>query len=125
MIDGVTFKVGAQSHTLRLTTMAMVRLERSTGLKTHELMDDLKTGVSVEFVSHAFAAGLNDGKGMDMEDAAEIMDELGGAFGGPMQIALDAFTLALPQPVESPEGGDAEKPKGKSAAGKRKPVPKT
>lgn len=118
MIDGVTFKVGGTAHTLRMTTMAMVRVEKALGAKISDILADLPKGLSAEFVHAAFAAGLNDGKGMEAEEAGAVLDAFGGIFGGAGQIVTDALTLALPKRAEpAPEPGpDAEVPQ----AGKRK-----
>lgn len=107
MIDGVSFKVGSTTHVLRLTTMAMVRLETTMNMKINNLVVAAAKGFSAQFLLAAFAAGLNDGKGMDMEEAAAVLDEFGGVFGGAGPIVADALSLALPpQPDPVPEPGD-------------------
>lgn len=118
MIGSVTFKAGAAQHVLRLSTGAMVRLERENGKSIHELMERLQDGVSVGFLAGMFQQMMNDGGGATEDEAFDLIDQLGGPLKAVEQISA-AVEAAFPQPEDGADGaGDGAK-KGNAKPARR------
>lgn len=112
-------KVGKKTHKLKASTLAQARLEdMCDGAPIGQILEQLVTGSGgVSLVLKAWAAFLDDGKGVEIEEAAEILDALGGAnpaaehLGKTLQIAFPFLRddEAGDQPAEG-DAGKAESP---------------
>ncbi|MEQ3679213.1 hypothetical protein [Pseudophaeobacter sp.] len=122
MISSVTKKVGKKTLKLKLSTRALVRLEAENGGKPFaDLMDDLLKGNGgVTLVASVLAAGLDDGKGIDLDGAYDMMDAAGG-FRELMPMISEAIGCAFPsmKAALDDEGADVEGA-GEAEAGKAK-----
>lgn len=117
MINSATMKLGKKTLKLKFTTRALIRLETENGgASFDELLDKLITGKGgVTLVASALAAGLNDGKGIDQEQALDLIDQAGG-FRKLMPLIGEAIGAAFPMKAEADEPGEA----GEADAGKGK-----
>lgn len=115
MISSATMKLGKKTLKLKFTTRALIRLETENGgASFDELLDKLITGKGgVTLVASALAAGLNDGKGIDQEQALDLIDQAGG-FRKLMPLIGEAIGVAFPMRTEVEETGEA----GEADAGK-------
>ncbi|CUH68695.1 hypothetical protein TG4357_03742 [Thalassovita gelatinovora] len=97
MISSVDVKsaAGAVVTTLRLSTKAMVRLERENGIPIHQVLQKLDKEGSVDLVAGIFAAAMNDGKGGAEDDAYDAIDEVGGTVDAVVFVG-EAIGLAFP-----------------------------
>ncbi|WP_109468889.1 hypothetical protein [Albibacillus kandeliae] len=96
MISTVSVKVGKKTHKLKVSTRAQVRLEEEQGKPIGEILDQLISGAGgVKLVSAAWAACLNDGAGVEVEEAMDVLDQLGGANAAAIYLA-DAMRKAFP-----------------------------
>ncbi|UWQ29916.1 hypothetical protein [Leisingera sp. M523] len=120
VISTHSVKVGKKTHKLKATTLAQARLEEVRGgIPISEVLNQLFDGSGgVNLAIDAWAAFLDDGKGVEREDAAEILDALGGAnaagehLGKCLQIAFPALK-ALEEgenALAGDEAGNVESP---------------
>lgn len=80
MISTVSVKVGKKTHKLKVSTRAQVRLEDEQGKPIGDILDQLISGAGgVRLIIAAWAAFLDDGKGVETEAAMDVLDDLGGA----------------------------------------------
>lgn len=118
MISSVEVKAGGKTHRLKLSTSAMVRLER----KFDQRMADILTGLDGEGKGVDFLAGfaielVNDGAGLADADEQAIwdhLDELGGLFALMPKIS-EAVQLAFPA-----EDGEGDTQPEKAGNGRKK-----
>lgn len=116
MISTHSVKVGKKTHKLKASMRAQVRLEEETGKPIGEILSQLLSGAGgVTLVSQAWAAFLEDGAGVELDDALDLLDALGGAnaAGEHLSKALqNAFPFLREEEGEGGEGdaGNAESP---------------
>ncbi|WP_139792998.1 hypothetical protein, partial [Pseudophaeobacter leonis] len=79
MISSATMKVGKKTLKLKLSTRALVRLEAEQGGKPfNEVLETILGGSGgVTLMASVMAAGLDDGKGLELDEAYEP-DRCGG-----------------------------------------------
>lgn len=77
MISGVTVDVGGASETFRMTTRAMMAIEDHFDKGLVEALQGLEAGFRVGDLVRLLSECANDGKGVNMERASEIVDALG------------------------------------------------
>lgn len=117
MINHVKIKVGKVTHKLKFSTAALMRMEEDNDGKPFDvLMDRLITGKGgASLVVSALAAGLNDGKGVEREKAAALVDALGGVR-KVVPFVGDAIAVAFP--VEAAEAdADPDEAAGENTGG--------
>jgi hypothetical protein len=115
MISTVEVKVGKAVHKLKLSVRAQYRLEEATGQPIGELLVKLHTGDGgVRLVAQCLAETLNDGAGAPLDDAFDLLEEMGGApnFTPHLSKVLNA---AFPAPADAK--GDEEAEGGEETAG--------
>lgn len=112
MISSVMIEVGGEQHALRLTTRAMLTLERRFDKRINEILEDLRNGIGVAFVVDFFGAVMNDGAGADEDRALAMIDAAGGPF-SVMEKVTEVIEAAFPEVKAA--AGNAK------AAGKTKP----
>lgn len=114
VISTHSVKVGKKTHKLKASTLAQARLEEMCdGAPIGQLLEKLITGSGgVSLVVKAWAAFLNDGKGVEMEEAGEILDALGG-----VQSAAEHLGKALQIAFPFLQEGDGDQP-AEDGAGK-------
>lgn len=116
MISTHSVKVGKKTHKLKASMRAQVRLEEETGKPIGEILNQLLSGAGgVKLVSRAWAAFLDDGAGVDLEDALDLLDALGGANAAGEHLAKaleNAFPFLREDEADGDEGGagNAESP---------------
>lgn len=81
MIGAVT----VEGYAFRMTTRAMMQIERDTGEGIVESAAKLETGFSVTTLVAMLAACMNNGDGASKDDAASFIDQHG------FQVAADAL----------------------------------
>lgn len=109
MISSVPMKVGKKTHKLKVSIKAQMRLEKEHGKPMGDLLEVLISGAGgVCMVVSAMAAFLDDGKGVDEDAAADVVEALGGS-GAVTQYMAEALQVAFPflKPGEGGEDGDA------------------
>ncbi|KIC54499.1 MULTISPECIES: hypothetical protein [unclassified Leisingera] len=108
MISTHTVKVGRKTHKLKASTLAQARLEQLQGGKPiGDLLEHLIDGSGgVNLVIDAWAAFLDDGKGVEREEAAKILDALGGANAAAVHLG-ECLSIAFPF-LKAEEGEEAE-----------------
>ena len=107
MISTVSVRAGKRAHKLKLSTRAQVRLEAEEGKPIGEIVQRLITGAGgVTLVASAWAAVLEDGAGVEREEAMAVLDALGGANAAAGHLA-EVLAKAFPA-LADPEEGDAE-----------------
>lgn len=80
MISTVAVKVGKKTHKLKVSTRAQLRLEEEQGRPIGDILEDLISGAGgVKLIIAAWAAFLEDGKGVEADAAMDVLDALGGA----------------------------------------------
>lgn len=116
MISSVCVKVGKKTHRLKVSMAAQERLEIERNQPIGDIMEALIEGSGgVRLVISAWAAFLDDGKGVEREEAMRVLDALGGA-----NAASPPFAEALQKafPVLAPdETADADADTGQDKAG--------
>ncbi|MEQ3671530.1 hypothetical protein [Pseudophaeobacter sp.] len=120
MISSATHKVGKKTLKLKLSTRALVRLEAEQGGKPfNELLEQILTGAGgVTLVASVLAAGLDDGKGIELDAAYELIDAAGG-YRELMPLLSDAVGCAFPELAPaSGEAGETDEEAGEASAGK-------
>lgn len=117
MISSVPVKVGKKSHKLKVSIRAQVRLEKEHGKPIGDVLDQLISGAGgVTLISSAWAACLNDGAGVELEEAMDVLDHIGGANAASPYLS-EALQNAFPflqgddKPSEE-EAGNSETPEG-------------
>jgi len=80
MISSVSVKVGKKTHKLKVSMAAQERLEIERCQPIGDIVEALIDGSGgVRLVISAWAAFLDDGKGVEREEAIQVLDALGGA----------------------------------------------
>ena len=80
MISTVSMKVGKKTHKLKLSVGAQLRLEEETGKPIGDLLDGLLSGSGgLTLIKSALAACMDDGKGVEDEDALSVLEDMDGA----------------------------------------------
>jgi len=109
--------VGKKTHKLKVSMAAQERLEIEEGGKSiGDILEALIDGSGgVRLMISAWAACLNDGKGVEREEAMELLDDLGGANAG-MPYFAKALQKAFPflepaKPGDTAAAADAGKAK--------------
>lgn len=78
MISTVYFEAGGQRLPMKLSSRAMVRIEQSLGQGILKVFDHLQgESFSMGSLAQILAALMNDGKGADIEEALDLIDEVG------------------------------------------------
>ncbi len=118
MISSATHKVGKKTLKLKLSTRALVRLEAEHGGKPfNELLEQILTGAGgVTLVASVLAAGLDDGKGIELDAAYELIDAAGG-YRELMPLVSEAVGCAFPA-LQGGDEGEASEEAGEASAGK-------
>jgi hypothetical protein len=127
MISSATHKVGKKTLKLKLSTRALVRLEAEQGGKPfNEVLEQILGGKGgVTLMASVMAAGLDDGKGIDLDAAYELIDAAGG-YRKLMPLLSEAVGCAFPElaPASAEdaetneEAGEAGEEAGEARAGK-------
>ncbi|MFC4214324.1 hypothetical protein ACFP4H_23655 [Pseudophaeobacter arcticus] len=80
MIRSASMKLGKKTLKLKFSTRALIRIEAENGGQSFDtLLDQLITGAGgVTLMASALGAGLNDGKGIDSDQALDLIDQAGG-----------------------------------------------
>ncbi|WP_417699878.1 hypothetical protein [Pseudophaeobacter sp.] len=80
MIRSASMKLGKKTLKLKFSTRALIRIEAENGGQSFDtLLDQLITGSGgVTLMASALGAGLNDGKGIDRDQALDLIDQAGG-----------------------------------------------
>ncbi|MFC4214311.1 hypothetical protein ACFP4H_23760 [Pseudophaeobacter arcticus] len=80
MIRSASMKLGKKTLKLKFSTRALIRIEAENGGQSFDtLLDQLITGAGgVTLMASALGAGLNDGKGIDPDQALDLIDQAGG-----------------------------------------------
>ena len=119
MISTVSVRAGKRAHKLKLSTRAQVRLEAEEGKPIGEIVQRLITGAGgVTLVASAWAAVLEDGAGVEREEAMAVLDALGGAnaaAGHLAEVLAKAFP-ALAAPAEGDGDRDGAEAEGDASA---------
>lgn len=95
MISGVTVEVGEGQETFRLTTRAMMAVEDQLGRGLIDVVQSLEHDFRVGTVVRLIAESGNDGAGIDLVRAQEIMDALGLQRAG--DVMTDVVEKAFPE----------------------------
>jgi len=103
MISGVTIDVGGTSETFRMTTRAMMAIEDHFDKGLVEALHGLEEGFKIRDLVRLLSECANDGKGVDMDRASEIVDELGVTRAGEVlgEVSEAAFPEAKGQPTKN------------------------
>lgn len=93
MISGVTKQIGESSETFRMTTRAMMAIEDHFGKGLIDVMQGLEKGFRITDLAILISECANDGAGVDLDRAREIMDEIGVTRAGELigEVAEAAF----------------------------------
>lgn len=96
MISGVPVEVGGEKQTFRMTTRAMMAIEKHFDKGLIEVMQGMETGFKVTDLVMIISECANDGAGTSTEDAAEMLDEIGVTRAGELlgDVAESAFPEA-------------------------------
>jgi hypothetical protein len=117
MISSATHKVGKKTLKLKLSTRALVRLEAEQGGKPfNEVLEQILGGSGgVTLMASVMAAGLDDGKGIELDAAYELIDAAGG-YRKLMPLLSEAVGCAYPDlaPASDKDGEEA----GEASGGK-------
>ncbi len=108
MISGITKTVEGEAETFRMTTRAMMAIENDSGKGIVDMMQGLESGFRITDLVLILSECGDDGAGIGLSRAAEIVDEIGVTQAGELlgEIAEAAFPEA--------KGGSAKN--GKRAA---------
>lgn len=77
MLSGVTVEVGETQETFRLTTRAMMAVEDQLGRGLIDVVQSLEHDFRVGTVVRLIAECADDGRGVELARAQEIVDTLG------------------------------------------------
>ncbi len=77
MISGLTIEVGGRSQTLRMTSRAMMALEDQFDRPIVGIVQGLQTDPRIGTVVRVIAQCGDDGDGMEVSRAQEIVDQIG------------------------------------------------
>lgn len=112
MISSVPVKVGKKTHKLKVSMAAQERLEVESDQPIGEIIEKLIEGSGgVRLVISAWAAFLDDGKGVEREEAMSVLDALGGANAASPLFAKalqKAFPVLNPDETPDPEAESGE-----------------
>lgn len=99
MISGITKEIGGVTHTFRMTTRAMMAIEQRFDKGLIDLMQGLNDGFRVSELVHLISECADDGRGIDVADAQELIDRLGVAGAGELlgKVSEAAFPEAKGQ----------------------------
>lgn len=108
MISSVSHKVGKKTHKLKFSTRALIRLEAEHGGKAfNSILEDILVGTGVTLVASVLAAVLDDGKGVDKEEALDLIDQAGG-YRNLMPPLSEAIHVAFPEVKKAIEAAQEE-----------------
>ncbi|WP_323783453.1 hypothetical protein [Leisingera sp.] len=120
MISTHSVKAGRKTHKLKASMRAQVRLEEETGQPIGEILNQLLSGSGgVKLVSQAWAAFLDDGAGVELDDALDLLDALGGANSAGEHLAKtlqNAFPFLRDEEPEGNEPGEGDAGNAESPA---------
>lgn len=96
MISGVTIQVGDDAETLRMNTRAMMAIEQHFDKGLIEVLQGLQKGFKISHLARLISECADDGRGVDMDRAAEILDTIGVTRAGEVlgEVAEAAFPEA-------------------------------
>jgi hypothetical protein len=120
MISSATHKVGKKTLKLKLSTRALVRLEAEQGGKPfNEVLEQILGGKGgVTLMASVMAAGLDDGKGIELDAAYELIDAAGG-YRKLMPLLSEAVGCAFPELAPAiAQDGEAGEEAGEASGGK-------
>jgi hypothetical protein len=121
MISSATHKVGKKTLKMKLSTRALVRLEAEQGGKPfNEVLEQILGGKGgVTLMASVMAAGLDDGKGIELDAAYELIDAAGG-YRKLMPLLSDAVGCAFPElvPASDEAGEEVSGEDGEASGGK-------
>lgn len=100
MAEAVTFDALGQVQSMRLTTRAGRKLERSVGMSFNSLMTAMEKELGFNTLTAFFAACLNDGNGVPEARAEEIIDDIGGLTEA-VELVGAVVTASMPEPDNS------------------------
>ncbi|MFC4215978.1 hypothetical protein ACFP4H_22460 [Pseudophaeobacter arcticus] len=109
MIRSATMKLGKKTLKLKFSTRALIRIEAENGGQSFDtLLDQLITGAGgVTLMASALGAGLNDGKGIDPDQALDLIDQAGGVR-SLVPLVAQAIGAAFDVNSGEDEAGEAE-----------------
>lgn len=109
MIRSATMKLGKKTLKLKFSTRALIRIEAENGGQSFDtLLDQLITGAGgVTLMASALGAGLNDGKGIDPDQALDLIDQAGGVR-SLVPLVAQAIGAAFDVKSGEDEAGEAE-----------------
>ena len=103
MISGVTIQANGQSHTLRMTTRAMMAIEQHFDKGLIEVMQGMEKGFKVSDLVKIISECADDGRGVSIDDAVGLVDEIGVTRAGELlgDVAEAAFPDAKGQAAKN------------------------
>ncbi|WP_417713963.1 hypothetical protein [Pseudophaeobacter arcticus] len=124
MIRSATMKLGKKTLKLKFSTRALIRIEAENGGQSFDtLLDQLITGAGgVTLMASALGAGLNDGKGIDPDQALDLIDQAGGVR-SLVPLVAEAIGAAFDVKSAEDEGGQVDETSeaGEAAPGEAAP----
>lgn len=124
MISSISVKVGKETHKLKVSMAAQERLEiDQDGKPIGDILDALIDGSGgVRLLVSAWAEFLDDGKGVERDEARDVLDALGGGMAAMPHLAKalqKAFPVLVLDENPNPET-DAEADTTKAEVGNGK-----
>lgn len=106
MISGVTKQIGDNSETFRMTTRAMMAIEDHFGKGLIDVMQELESGFRITDLVQLIAECADNGAGVGMDRATELVDEIGVTRAGELigEVAEAAFPEAKGQSAKNAKG---------------------
>lgn len=124
----VSFEAGGKSYTLRFSTFALVKLEESLGKSLVEIMNEISRldTMRLKTVVALLWAGLQKHHpGTTEEDAANLIDDVGGGIAGVMPHINDAFERAFGKSSGTKGTNPTQKPANGIGTGSSSSTPVT
>lgn len=111
MISGVTIQVCDDNLTFRMTTRAMMAIEAHFEKGLIEVMQGLEKGFRISDLAFLISECADDGAGVGMDRASDIMDEIGVTSAGELlgRVAEAAFPDAKGQTAKNVKGASRSK----------------
>jgi hypothetical protein len=96
MISGVTRQIAGKSETFRMTTRAMMAIEDRFDKGLIEVLQGLETGFRISDIVTLVSECADDGAGVDVGRASQLVDEIGVTEAGNLlgEVAEGAFPEA-------------------------------
>ncbi|KIC30053.1 hypothetical protein [Leisingera sp. ANG-M6] len=121
MISSVPYKLGKKTHKLKFSTRALIRLEAEhDGRAFSSILEDILIGTGVTLVASVLAAVLDDGKGVDQEEALDLIDQAGG-YRNLMAPLSEAINVAFPEVKKAIEAAQEKADADADDQGKAEP----